>query len=186
MNKHEILRLLPGIFQHTVPTGEEDNLLMGLLAVMERHHQPVEAVLDGMDQVFNPEIATSPFLSLMAQMVGLGELVSPIAGSELIPNGRLRDLILTAVELAQLRGTKKGLQQMLEAATGMAPYIIQDDPHTPYHIIIRCPVKALSHLRLLRQIISLEKPAYVTYQLESDHAPNGSTPRDWASIRKEL
>jgi len=167
MHKDEIVQLLPGVFQKTVsPSGENSgDLLMALLTVMEGLHKPVEDVLDNLDHYFHPDMASDRMLPYLANWVGLGPLLPANGAPFPFGNNRLRDLVWAAVSIAQLRGTRQGMRILLEAATGVAPFLIEADGKRPFHLIIQYPTAAEPYTSLIEQILDLEKPAYATYQL---------------------
>jgi hypothetical protein len=86
--------------------------------------------------------------------------------------GRLRELIAAAAYLSKWRGTSRGLLLFLETATGAAGFKVdehvpdQQGKARPFHIKVVAPAETASYDSLLRRIITIEKPAYVTYELE--------------------
>jgi hypothetical protein len=84
----------------------------------------------------------------------------------------LRELVAAAAYLSKWRGTSKGLHHFLETATGASGFTIdehvrdKDGRERPYHIKVLAPAETAPYESLLRRIIALEKPAYVTYELE--------------------
>jgi hypothetical protein len=86
--------------------------------------------------------------------------------------GRLRELVAAAPHLAQWRGTRLGLVRFLETATGVNGFEIDDAPDLtsavprPFHLVVRAPAGAAPDRALIRRIIEVEKPAYVTYDLQ--------------------
>ena len=179
MKRSEIEQFLPGVFQRTLHKG---NLLVALLAVMEDLHAPAEAILERLDSVFDPRRTRDDFVPFLAQWVDLmrvfdfgasqaiasGQLREPISTGL----GNLRELIANAAYLSQWRGTGKGLLRFLQIATGVEEFEIDDQLRTsagqiqPFHIRVRAPESTKPHQALIERIIDLEKPAYVTYELE--------------------
>ena len=86
--------------------------------------------------------------------------------------GRLRELIAWAAYLSQRRGTRQGLLKFLEVATGIPGFAVDEDVKgadgrtIPFHLRVRAPKAARTHRSLVERIITLEKPAYVTYELD--------------------
>ncbi len=186
MKQAEIALLLPEIFQRTV-AGTRDGKASPidfLLAVMDALHAPSEAILENLDRYFNPYQADDNFVPFLATWVDLTELLretpavfqgqadqgmcsAPLATGM----GRLRELVAAAAYLSQWRGTEKGLRRFLETATGVSGFIIKEQiiengQEKPYHLQIEAPKSTEQFRPLLEKIIDLEKPAYVTYQLE--------------------
>jgi phage tail-like protein len=179
MKRREIEQLLPGVFQRTLHPG---NPLVALLGAMEELHAPAEAALESLDAVFDPRRTPDSFVPFLARWVDLERLFEDAPGRKLSPDqlrdpvtsglGHLRELIANAVYLSQWRGTKKGLLLFLQIAIGESEFEIEEnvegDNHQliPFHIRVRAPQNAAPHISLIKRIIELEKPAYVTYQLE--------------------
>ncbi len=179
MRRKEIEQLLPEVFQRTVRPGTP---LAGILDVMEALHAPVEALLPQVDMFFNPRSTPDAFVPLLARWVALDGLIEDYSqredarsiDREPLPTGlgRLRELVAMSAHLAKHRGTAGGLRQFLEIATGAAGSLIeeqvpdQNGEPKPFHIRVRAPVTLQPHQGLLQRIIELEKPAYVTYELE--------------------
>lgn len=177
MKQGEIAHLLPGIYQRTLRPGSP---LYALLSVMETLHTPSEQVLAHIDSYFDPYRTPDKFVPFLAGWVDLEQLLieSPeeraITEAEPLPSGmgRLRELIAAAAYLSKWRGTGKGLLRFLETATGVKGFVI--DEHVPdangqprpFHIHIRAPQATARYQALLQKIIEIEKPAYVTCDLE--------------------
>jgi phage tail-like protein len=177
MKQSEIAGLLPEIFRRTV---QPRSLLEALLAVMEALHEPSEEVLATLDHYFDPYRTPERFVPFLAMWVNLSPLLrdaSDVSELEAQPlssgTGRLRELIVLAADLSHWRGTRYGLQRFLETATGIGGFEINEqvvDTATgqvrPYHILIRASPETRQFQPLLEKIIEMEKPAYVTYELE--------------------
>lgn len=162
MDRRDIARLLPGVFQRTL--GPRPNVLDALLGVMEQIQAPSEATLARLDTYFDPDRAGDRFIPFLARWADMDILLSD-DGQFPAGMARLRDLILAAVFLAKWRGTRYGLVRFLEIATGARGFQMHDAPDQPFHVIITCPEAADAYRALIEQIIELEKPAYVTYEL---------------------
>jgi len=162
MQPSEIERLLPGVFQRTV--GEEGSPLAALLQAMSALHQPSERALESLDAAFDPYRADPRFVPLLARWMNL-ELALP-AGL-----GRLRELTAAAFQLAQWRGTARGLVRFLEIATGETGFRVDErvldaeGRARPFHVRISMPASAADRRAFIEQIVEREKPAYVTFEL---------------------
>jgi len=176
MNRREIERLLPAVFQRTCNT--EGSPLIAILEVMAALHEPAEQVLTELDMICDPIRTPDAFVPFLARWVDLERIFDPalLSSQELeVPIstglGRLRELTVAAGTLAQWRGTKRGLLLFLTTATGMDAFEIQenvtgpDGRVMPFHIEVIAPVEAKPHRTLLERIVKQEKPAYVTYRL---------------------
>jgi hypothetical protein len=84
---------------------------------------------------------------------------------------RLRALIAAACRLHQIRGTRIALVILLEVATGMTGFeideIVRDGggPVRPFVVAIRAPDAARDHAAMVRRLIETERPAQVRCEL---------------------
>lgn len=177
MKQAEIAHLLPGIFQRTLRPGSP---LYALLSVMEELHAPSEQVLTHIDGYFDPYRTPDNFVPFLAGWVDLERVLieSPderaITSAEPLPTGvgRLRELVAAAAYLSKWRGTGKGLLRFLETATGTKGFVVEENvadangqPRS-FHIRIHAPKETAPYRAMLDKIIEIEKPAYVTCDLE--------------------
>lgn len=172
MEQDKIALLLPEIFQSTYGKEGKDkdgekSVLSALLGVVESLHGPDEAILENLERYFDPNLVPeekrSEFLPFLARWVDL-DWVLPPDGEYEAGLDCLQNLILSSSYLASLRGTRRGLEQFLETATGLGPFTVEND--RPFHIIIHCPSGAKKLRPLVQRIAEAEKPAYLTYELE--------------------
>jgi phage tail-like protein len=179
VKRQEIEQLLPGIFQRTLHAG---NPLGALLQVMEALHAPSEAALERLDAVFDPRRTREDFVPFLARWVDLARLFEFDSGRRVSMNqkrdpissglGSLRELIANASSLSQWRGTRKGLLLFLQIATANSDFDIEeqltgaDAELRSFHIRVCAPNETERHRALIERIIELEKPAYVTYELQ--------------------
>ena len=179
MERQRIARLLPEIFQRTLPepwweespTGEQTtrSVLGAFLNVMETLQAPVEWTLAHLDAFFDPRITPEGWLPTLAMFLDLDRFLGPDGSFPGGPDG-LRRLILAAVSLSKERGTQSGLRNFLETATGITGIEIKDHTDRPYHIVVLCPepdpqVAGMTSEQLsswLEILVAAEKPAYVT------------------------
>ena len=177
MNRDEIARLLPEVFQRTITQGSP---LEALLAIMEALPAPAEAVLANLEDYFDPYQAPDAFAAYLAGWVDLDRLFSQTpdrlvdeTAATLFPPGlgRLRELLAAAAYLSHWRGTNRGLIGFLETATGIPGFTIEESPPgedgqpRPFHILVQAPGETAVYQPLLERIIEAEKPVYVTYDL---------------------
>jgi phage tail-like protein len=177
MKRNEIEQLLPEVFRRTARPGSP---LFALLEVMEALHAPPEAVLDQLDGYFDPYRAPERFVPFLARWVDLAYLLvdeePEAATAPSFPGGlgRLRELVTSAARLSKLRGTVRGLVLFLEMATGISGFRIEEQVPgengvpRPFHMRVRAPATSEPLRRLITQIIEMEKPAYLTYELVFD------------------
>jgi phage tail-like protein len=179
MQLDRIKQLLPGIFRRTLSEGSP---LLALLKVMEALHEPSERILAGLDEVFDPRRTRSEFLPFLACWVDLHHVLVSQHGEDSayparlwsrIDSGRLRELIANAAYLSQWRGTAKGLRTFLQITTGETSFQIEeqvksiDGQPRPFHFSVKVPKSLASQLDLIERVVQAEKPAYVTYEIET-------------------
>jgi len=155
MRSDRIARLLPSAYQRA---ATPDSVLCGLLDAMEELHAPSEAVLASVDTLPAPYRAPAALLPFLTRWVALDHL--GITGA--VPAGRLRDLVACGAYLARWRGTATGLRALLETATGVSGFAVEETAQRPFHIVVRVPATAADRLDLVRRLVALEKPAATT------------------------
>ena len=177
MKQAEIAALMPGIFQRTLRPG---NPLFAILGVMEALQAPSEEALDHLDAFFDPYRTPDRFVAFLAGWVDLEQLLVESPQERAVTNalplpsglGQLRELIAAAAYLSQWRGTLQGLVRFLDTATGAHGFEVDeqvpggDGQPRPFHIRISAPKATEPYRALLERIIALEKPAYVTHELQ--------------------
>lgn len=156
-----IARLLPAVLRRAIAPGAP---LAALTAVIADLHDPAEAAAAELDACFDPWRCPARFLPLLA---GWLDLPLPVTTGE----RRLRALIATAVGLHQVRGTPRALRVLLEAATGLRGFEIDEDVRDaagrarPFVVAVRAPEAARPHAAMLARLIESERPAHVRCEL---------------------
>ncbi len=185
MQPAEIERLLPDIIARTVRPG---NPLGALLEVMADLLTPSEDVLGQLDRYFDPYRTPERMVPFLAGWVDLAWLITGSSDGRsgtVAPyppgSGWLREVVATAVDLSQWRGTSAGLVRFLETATGVAGFVVQDQSTPPeatlkpFHIRVVAPAAARPFQPVIERIVATQKPAYVTselvFQAEAEPAP---------------
>lgn len=169
MKQSEIERLLPLVLRRTLRPGSP---LAALLAVMEALQAPAEEVLAGLDAYFSPYRAPDEFVPFLARWTDLAWLLADAPEQPFAAGlGRLREVIAAAADLSRARGTAAGLVRFLETATGLSGFVIEeavpgaDGRPRAFHMRVRPPAGAEPYRALIVQIVEMEKPVYVTYEL---------------------
>ena len=148
MKRNNIESLLPDVFRRTLEPGTPASTLLDVMAALQT---PAEAVLDRLDETFNPYRTPDRFVEFLATWVDLDRLWTVHAnpyvsgGTEAAQNnridgGRLRELIAHASFLSQWRGTVKGMLLFLKVATGLQGFEIiegktRDHSQKPFHFV---------------------------------------------------
>lgn len=105
------LKYLPALFS-------EDEFLGRFLKIFESILTPIEKVIDLIHLYFDPRMAPEGLLPWLASWVDL-------VLDEGWPLEKRRQLVRMAVELYQLRGTRRGLSEYLRIYTGVQPTIVE-------------------------------------------------------------
>jgi len=154
MRSTAIERLLPAVYQRAVTPG---SVLAALLEVMAAMHAPSEAVLASVDSLAAPYRTPDDLVAFLVRWVALDHVAGPP-----IPVGRLRNLVARSAYLAQWRGTATGLCAVLETATGVTGFAVEEPADRPFHLVVRVPPAARDQFDLVARIVSAEKPAAAT------------------------
>ena len=176
MNRIKIERILPDIFRRTCGEG---NPLTAILDAMVELLNPIDQVLGKVDRYFDPQEAPLDFVPFLAGWVDLEVLLENVFEGRLLPASqfptgasRMRALIASAAFHSKWRGTARGLTHFLEVATGLSGFEIREEvpdakgEAQPFHFELTAPGALKPYLVLVKSIVELEKPAYVTYELK--------------------
>lgn len=166
MDADRLTALLPECLRQVVPASPA---FQALLAVMAGLHAPIESRLAGLEQLFDPWRTPDPFLPRLAAWLDLDRLLDLPDEAQLLSTGTacLRHWLAGAVEAGRWRGTAKGLQRLLELATGTIGFVIIEDPPgaPPFHLQVQAPASLTAHQSLLEALINEGKPAHATAEL---------------------
>jgi phage tail-like protein len=171
MRKAAIARLLPGVYQRTVPSS---GVLSGLLDAMEVMHAPTEETLAAVDDLFSPYRAPDRMVAYLLGWVAFDHVL-PAGHQPSVPVGRLRDLLSIAAAIARHRGTATGLRAVISAVTGVAVRVTEPADR-PFHVVVQVPPAAADQLALIRRLVEAEKPAAVTADVIVVDAPPTQPP----------
>lgn len=165
------LDYLPAIYR-------EDHFLGRYLKIFENILTPIEKLIDNVHLYFDPKMAPAALLPWLASWVDL-------VLDEEWPIEKRRELIGSAVELYQLRGTRLGLKEYLRIYTGTEPEIIEhfgglrlggqsllgwntilgDGQDHCVTVTLELEESSKVDVDKVRSIIEAEKPAHVGYKL---------------------
>jgi phage tail-like protein len=147
------LRYMPVIYQ--------DNDFMGrFLLIFESIWEPIERRQDQIGMYFNPHTCPPGFLPWIADWLALSINTD-------WPEQRIRRFIAEAMDLYRWRGTRYGLERMIEVCTGIAPQITEP-PGQPFvfQVAMKLPQQTDVDRDLIEQLIVAHKPAHTGYVLE--------------------
>ena len=170
----------PSKYLRYLPAVYSDHDFMGrFLRIFQDILSPLEHMVDTINLYFDPAMAPAQMLPWLASWVDL-------ALDERWPLERQRQLIRSAVELYQWRGTRRGLREYLKIYTGVQPRITEHfggirlgeqsklgwntilGDGMDHCITITLEVEDPSSIDVerVRAIIEVEKPAHVAYRIE--------------------
>jgi hypothetical protein len=169
MDRTLIPRFLPENYRSAA--ARPGSPMTGLLAAMEALHGPAERILDSLPIYVSPWGAPDEFVLLQASWLGLDRYFDwsgdrPGAG---VPRfragpGRLRHFVAEAAALNRERGTPATLLRILELATGLAGFAIEEGSR-PFHLIVRAPAGAVALSDLIERIVEGERPTHTTFEI---------------------
>ena len=117
------LRYLPAVYQQDRVSQE---FLERFLSMFETIFSGLEATIERIPEVFDPDLTPSAFLDWLAQWLDLGI-------EEDWPSDVKRRLIQRAADLYQSKGTPRGLADFIEVVTNTRPIIRESfDAERPY------------------------------------------------------
>jgi phage tail-like protein len=161
------------VYQMPLPTGAvssyldflpviflDGDFLGRFLMIFQSIWEPLEYRQDHMDMYFDARTCPAPFLTWLADWLG-------VSIGQVSEEGRLRSLLGEAVELYRWRGTRYGLTRLIEVCTGITP-VIAEAPSNPavLHIRVTIPPESRLDRDAFERLIREHKPAHTAYQLE--------------------
>jgi phage tail-like protein len=147
------LPYLPTIFQ-------DSDFLRRFLLIFETIWEPLEWRQDHIDMYFDPRTCPAALLPWLA---GRLDLTFPPGW----PEGRMRTVLADATTLLRWRGTRYGLERMIEVFTGLIPTIGErsDEPFV-FRITLVIPAGETVDDTQIDALIRTHKPAHAGYVLE--------------------
>jgi len=173
VKREAIVERLPDVFKQAA-TGD-GNPLAAVLGVMEELHARDEDILADFGRYVDPRRTTDEFVPYVATWVDYAwllldppdnpyaEVERPFAGGL----GRLRELVASAASESKWRGTSAGLLRMLERATGVQGFRVEETVTDesgrplPFRVRVIVPREGEHYLDLVQRIVEHEKPAHV-------------------------
>ncbi|MBC7811539.1 MAG: FHA domain-containing protein [Burkholderiales bacterium] len=153
-DKSSWLQYLPSIYS-------EDEFIGRYLLIFESVLSPIIWVIDNFDMYLSPEVAPAEWLQWMSSWFDL--LMLPD-----LPIERQRSIVQQMGWLFLRRGTRAGLERLLELYFGVTPEIIENETE-PCHFIVRLPLSQtnndLGH-EVADRLIASQKPAFASFTLE--------------------
>ncbi len=138
----------------------EDEFIGRYLLIFEDLFGPLDQIIAHFDLYLDPRTAPEGFLTVLASWLGL-------VLDDRWPAEKRRAIIRSAVELYDLRGTKRGLTRLLEATTGCQVEIVEnaDGPHS-FRVRLTPTAGQEVDEQMVRHLIEINKPAHTVYTLQ--------------------
>ncbi len=171
-SRSSYLKYLPALYS-------ESDFMGRFLMIFESVLGPIEGMIDNLAYYFDPYTTPEELLPWLASWMKLGL-------DERMPVPLRRELVKSAAQLFQWRGTRRGLREYLRLATGVEPEITEDfggivlgeqsmlgrttvlgdgNPHT-FTVTFAVEDPDSLDLDRVRAIIDMEKPAHTGYSLK--------------------
>lgn len=154
------LQYLPGIYAD--PSLDPMEFMGRYLLIFESVFSPIVWIVDNFDLYLSPETAPDQWLEWLASWFDL-----PLVPE--LPSERKQDIVRQMGWLYLRRGTRAGMERLLELYFGVKPDIEEFAGGRPCHFTVRLPLSR-SNVRIpaeiADQLIASQKPAFVTYTLE--------------------
>lgn len=147
-----ILPHLPIIFQ-------ENEFFERFLLIFESIWEPLEQRQDHIQMYFDPRTCPEPILAWLASWLDLSYTLH-------WPEGRKRRFLAEVIDLYRWRGTRYGLERIIEVCTGYVPRITEL-PNTPFviDISVTIPPENRGDRDLIEQLVLAHKPAHIGFHL---------------------
>jgi phage tail-like protein len=153
---------------HQLPVGmAEDEFLVRFLSIFQEIVNTVLHQVDTLPHVFDPSVAPDGMVRFMGRWLACNWVDSSL------PDATQRDIVRRYSQLLQWRGTRRGLQQLLELISG-EPAVVTDsggvfleDESTgaPPHVRLEVASTGWAHEDDLLDIVRAELPASLTFEL---------------------
>ncbi|MER7396861.1 phage tail protein [Streptomyces sp. NPDC000151] len=163
--------MLPAVFA-------EDDLAQRFVAGLDEVLAPIHNVLDCLDAYFTPSLAPADFTRWLGEWVG----AAPDGGSDLPEDpAQLRAAVAAAVHLHRIRGTRRGLEEAIRLAFGVAPEITESGAATwnarplgpvpgerrpRLHVTLRLPDPGPADAHRLERLVAAARPAHMPYTVQ--------------------
>lgn len=153
---------------HQLPVGmAEDDFLYRFVSIFQGVGDTVVHQIDTLPHMFDPSVAPEPMVQTMARWLGVEWLDSSLDGR------RQREIVMSYAQLIQWRGTRRGLQQLLELLSGGTATVADsggifpegESPAAPPHVRLDIESAGWNSVGDLIRIVREELPATVTFDL---------------------
>lgn len=153
---------------HQLPVGmTDDDFLMRFLSIFQTVSDTVLHQIDTLPHLFDPSVAPDPMVRLMSRWLGI-ELVDSS-----LDDAIQREIVMEYSQLLRWRGTRHGMQRMLEAIT-KGPVTVSDNggvfpegeaPRSAPHVRIELESTGWATEEDIVVMARTELPASCTFEL---------------------
>lgn len=151
-----------------LPVGMvDDEFLVRFLSIFQDIADTVLQQVDTLPHMFDPSVAPDPMVRLMGQWIGVDWV------DESLDDDLQRHTVLAYAELLKWRGTRRGMELLLETISGGPATVIDsggvyhegEAPAAQPHVRIDIESTGWAATEDLIEIVKAELPATVTFQL---------------------
>jgi phage tail-like protein len=152
-DKSSWLQYLPALYA-------EDDFLGRYLLICESLFAPIVWMVDNFDLYLSPEVAPVEWLQWMASWFDL--LLRPE-----LPEARMRAIMDQIGWLFLRRGTRMGLERLLQLYFGVKPEIIEDSEPCKFTVRLKLSDSDVKLSQdVITRLIASQKPAFAAFTLE--------------------
>lgn len=170
------LRYLPAIYQEDEVSRD---FLERFLSLFETFFANLESEINHIVRFFDADAVSGDFLRWLASWLS-------IAVDDNWPEEKLRQLVKRVPELYKMRGTRQGIEEMIELFIEKKPFIVEQvqlewikdqklkktfeklygkNPYCFFVLLPQLPIKDKKQLMMVRRILDLEIPAHTHAEL---------------------
>lgn len=153
---------------HQLPVGMvEDDFLVRFLSIFQTVADGVLHEIDNLPHMFDPAVAPDAMVRLMGRWLAVNWVDSSL------PDATQRDIVRRYSQLLQWRGTRKGMQLLLELISGQPAvvrdsggvYLEDESPGYAPHVRLEVAATGWASEQDLLDIVRSELPASLTFEL---------------------
>jgi phage tail-like protein len=145
----------------------EDDFLVRFLSIFQEISNTVLHQVDNLPHVFDPAVAPDDMVRFMGRWLACNWVDSSL------PDPTQRDIVRRYSQLLQWRGTRRGLQQLLELISGQPAmvtdsggvYLEDESPGNAPHVRLEVASEGWASDDDLLDIVRSELPASLTFEL---------------------
>ncbi len=160
----------------------DDDFVQRLCDGLDEVLAPIPSALDNFSAVLDPSLAAPDFLEWLGGWVG-------VEIDHTWPIERRRMMVARAADVFSRRGTRSGMEDLIELFTGVRPEIIEGgatsasqtplgtlpgDAGAPLVVRLAMPQPAPAVLSRLHRLVTANKPAHLSHRVEFVSPPRAA------------